>query len=122
MCWFHVTKNVWKHSQFVRPNHVNHEEQESSSSAGEPSESDTDDAFVDACQHSPAESSIGDAADRVQSLYASPAMSTASATSTVTVILEDATESEVAEDISEPPTLPSPARVSLLCEAPGEPY
>ncbi|KAG6975490.1 hypothetical protein JG688_00002344, partial [Phytophthora aleatoria] len=87
-----------------------------------PSESDTDDGFGDACRHSPAESFIGDTADRAQSPYASPAISTASATSTDTVIFEDAAESEVAEDVGEPPTLPSPAHVSLLREAPGESY
>ncbi|KAG4059246.1 hypothetical protein PC123_g5808 [Phytophthora cactorum] len=49
-------------------------------------------------------------------------MSTASATSTDTVILEDATESEVAEDVGESPTMPSPVYVSILREAPGEPH
>ncbi|KAG2885342.1 hypothetical protein PC110_g22030 [Phytophthora cactorum] len=108
--------------QFVRPNHVHQKEQESSSSAGGPSDSDIDDEFVDVCRHSPAESSIGDAADRVQSPYACPATSTASATSTDTVIFEDTAEREVAEDVGESPTMPSPAYVSLLREAPGEPY
>ncbi|KAG3072696.1 hypothetical protein PI124_g16628 [Phytophthora idaei] len=49
-------------------------------------------------------------------------MSTASATSTDTVILEDATESEVAEDVGEAPTMPSPVYASILREAPGEPH
>ncbi|KAG3046389.1 hypothetical protein PC121_g20705 [Phytophthora cactorum] len=82
---------------------------------------DTDDEFVDACRHSPAESSIGDAANRVQSPYPSPAMSTASASSTDTIILEDATKSEVAEDVGESPAMLSPVYVSILREAPGEP-
>ncbi|KAF1794171.1 hypothetical protein GQ600_5620 [Phytophthora cactorum] len=48
-------------------------------------------------------------------------MSTASATSTDTVILEDATESEVAEDVGESPTMPSPVYVIILREALGMP-
>ncbi|KAG2887670.1 hypothetical protein PC116_g24212 [Phytophthora cactorum] len=44
-------------------------------------------------------------------------MSTASATSTDTVILEDATDSKVAEDVGESPTIPSPVYVSILREA-----
>ncbi|KAG3198110.1 hypothetical protein PC128_g6241 [Phytophthora cactorum] len=51
-------------------------------------------------------------------------MSTASATSTDTVIFEDAAESEVAEDVGEPPTLPSLAhefrRVFTLAQSAEE--
>ncbi|KAG3140814.1 hypothetical protein PC128_g25108 [Phytophthora cactorum] len=41
-------------------------------------------------------------------------MSTASATSTDTVILEDATDSKVAEDVGESPTIPSPVYACML--------